>query len=61
MFRCDRRCDGKFGKFENFVGTKHTPGSVEQDQCLGIANSQFFFKFYRGENTSSACAEIRAL
>ena len=24
MFRCDRRCDGKFGKFENFVGTKHT-------------------------------------
>ena len=22
MFRCDRRCDGKFGKF---VGTKHTP------------------------------------
>ena len=25
IFRCDRRCDGKFGKFGNFVGTKHTP------------------------------------
>ena len=24
MFRCDRRCDGKFGKFGNFVVTKHT-------------------------------------
>jgi len=24
MFRCDRGCDGKFGKFRNFVGTKHT-------------------------------------
>ena len=24
MFRCDRGCDGKFGKFGNFVGTKHT-------------------------------------
>ena len=24
MFRCDRRYDGKFGKFGNFVGTKHT-------------------------------------
>ena len=25
MFRCDRGCDGKFEKFGNFVGTKHTP------------------------------------
>ena len=24
MFRCDRGYDGKFGKFGNFVGTKHT-------------------------------------
>ena len=24
MFRCDKRCDGKFGKFRNFVATKHT-------------------------------------
>ena len=24
MFRCDRRCDECDGKFENFVGTKHT-------------------------------------
>ena len=24
MFRCDRRCDGCDGNFENFVGTKHT-------------------------------------
>ena len=24
MFRCDRGCDGKFGKFGNFVGSKHT-------------------------------------
>ena len=24
IFRFDRRCDGKFGKFGNFVGTKHT-------------------------------------
>ena len=24
MFRCDRGCDGKFGKFGSFVGTKHT-------------------------------------
>ena len=24
IFRCDRRCDRKFGKFGNFVGTKHT-------------------------------------
>ena len=25
MFRCDRRCDRCDGKFENFVGTRHTP------------------------------------
>ena len=25
MFRCDRRCDGKFG---NLVGTKHTQGCL---------------------------------
>ena len=24
MFRCNRGCDGKFGKFENFVASKHT-------------------------------------
>ena len=24
MFQCDRGCDGKFVKFGNFVGTKHT-------------------------------------
>ena len=24
MFRCDKGYDGKFGKFGNFVGTKHT-------------------------------------
>ena len=30
IFRCDRGCDGKFGKFENFVGTKHNP---DQDTC----------------------------
>ena len=24
MFRCDRGCDGKFGKCGNFVETKHT-------------------------------------
>jgi len=25
MFWCDRRCDEKFGKIRNFVGSKHTP------------------------------------
>ena len=24
MYRCDRRCDGRDGKFGSFVGTKHT-------------------------------------
>ena len=28
MFRCDRGCDGKFGKFGNFVGSKHTQEEV---------------------------------
>ena len=30
MFRCDRRCDGYNGKFENLVGTKHTHGGKEE-------------------------------
>ena len=38
MFRCDRGCDGKFGKFRNFVGTKHTPyGRAEELQGEGYA------------------------
>ena len=28
MFRCDRRCDGKFG---NFVGTEHSPSRKCED------------------------------
>ena len=37
MFRCDRRCDGKFG---NFVGTKHTLGIVAVEDP----------KIYRGDD-----------
>ena len=36
MFRCDRGCDGKFGKFGNFVGTKHT-----LEQIPGCASVNF--------------------
>ena len=44
MFRCDRRCDGKFG---NFVGTKHTPCIFHYSSMCGVSAAQiaggFFF------------------
>ena len=41
MFRCDRGCDGKFEKFGNFVGTKHTHGGLVQmpGACVNYAKS----------------------
>ena len=33
MFRCDSECDGKFEKFGNFVGSKHTLSQLTADQA----------------------------
>ena len=47
MFRCDRRCDGKFGKFENFVGTKHTQsGEDEKPRTHCSKDYQKHFSLY---------------
>ena len=34
MIRCDRGCDEKFGKFGNFVVSKHTRSPVCIYRCL---------------------------
>ena len=40
MFRCDRRCDGCDGKFENLEGTKHTLSLLPSSLCCTTAVAQ---------------------
>jgi len=57
MFRCDRGCDGKFGKFGIFVGTKHTP---REDVVVLLCSFNGPFR-HRMDTKSSYFLEIRLL